>query len=155
MTEQPYASIEDMAQWAREYRSSRSPDVIIGGDYMRRWHVVPRNEWQNVYLHEFRRSDDDRALHDHPWDNTTIVIEGEYREHTEFGRIYHRQAGEIVQRTAETLHRIELIDGKPAVSLFITGPRIREWGFDCGRKGWRHWTEFTSADGSHVGKGCD
>lgn len=47
----------------------RPPDVVIGGDaspYMRRWWVIPRNRRFNVYLHHFLRSDDDRALHDHP-----------------------------------------------------------------------------------------
>lgn len=149
-----FATLADMQDWARWLRRSREPDVVIGTNYMLRWHVIPRNPWHNVYLHEFRRSDDDRALHDHPWDNTTFVIEGEYREHTEFGRVYHRQAGETVSRSAETLHRIELIDGRPAVSLFMTGPKIREWGFAC-PQGWRHWTEFTTAHGNEVGKGCE
>ena len=47
----------------------RPPDFVIGGadrPYMRRWYLVPKNTQLNVYLHHFRRSDDDRALHDHP-----------------------------------------------------------------------------------------
>ena len=49
---------------------------------MRRWWVIPRNKWFNVYLHHFLRSDDDRALHDQPWWNLSILLDGEYTEHT-------------------------------------------------------------------------
>lgn len=48
----------------------RPPDFIVGRDgedYLRRWHLVPRNPLFNVYLHQFKSSDDDRAHHDHPW----------------------------------------------------------------------------------------
>ena len=52
-------------------RITRRPaDFVIGGaerPYLRRWWVIPRNRLFNVYLHQFLRSDDDRALHDHPW----------------------------------------------------------------------------------------
>src|SRR5690242_14714107 len=63
----------------------RPPDVIIGGrdrPYMLRWFVIPRNRFFNIYLHHFHRSDDDRALHDHPWLNLSIILQGEYVEHT-------------------------------------------------------------------------
>ena len=65
--------------------ASRAPDVLIGkpGDtYMRRWWVIPRNRFFNVYLHLFLRSDDDRALHDHPWVNLSFLLHGDYTEHT-------------------------------------------------------------------------
>lgn len=63
---------------------SRPPDVVIGGEatpYTRRWWVIPRNRWFNVYLHHFLQSDDDRALHDHPWWNASLLLSGSYREH--------------------------------------------------------------------------
>src|SRR3546814_8204117 len=44
--------------------SLRKPDITIGGEdnpYLRRWYIIPRNRWFNVYLHEFLRDDDDRA----------------------------------------------------------------------------------------------
>ena len=51
---------------------TRAPDFVIGADYLRRWWVIPRNDSQNVYLHDIRKSDDDRALHDHPWPKGTL-----------------------------------------------------------------------------------
>ena len=58
-----------------------------------------------------------------------------------------------VFRTAKFAHRLELVKG-PVWTLFITGPRLRSWGFYC-PQGWRHWEDFTSPDGRNVGRGCD
>lgn len=149
-----YATPEEMELWARSLMAGRHPDVIIGDDYLRRWWVVPRNEGANVYLHDIRRSDDDRALHDHPWNWTTRVLSGRYFEHTPDG-VFERKAGDIVSRKATDLHRIEIRPGENAITLFVTGPKVREWGFAC-PQGWRHWKEFTSPnDSSKTGKGCE
>ncbi len=151
--------------------SRRQPDFVIGGEanpYIRRWWVIPRNRWFNIYLHQILRPDDDRALHDHPWWNCSIVLRGGYREVTPSRpEGAWRCAGSIVFRGARALHRLELAPAQvsdiglvtrwlPCWSLFVTGPRIREWGFAC-PKGWVHWRDFTNpADGGQtVGKGCD
>lgn len=139
----------------------REPDFYIGGKenpYLLRWWVIPRNRFFNVYLHKFLRDDDDRALHDHPWNSLSIILKGSYIEHTAT-EIEIRQAGCFVFRRATHTHRIELFNDRgkplPAWTLFITGPRIREWGFHC-PQGWRHWREFTSeVDSGNVGKGCE
>lgn len=138
----------------------READVFIGGrenTYLARWWLIQRNRIMNYYLHNFRRSDDDRALHDHPWWNLSILLRGTYTEHTiDAGGIHIRKirtAGDIVFRGARTAHRIELHDG-PCWTLFITGPRIREWGFHC-PKGWRHWKVFTKpGNAAEIGAGC-
>ncbi|MDR7102970.1 hypothetical protein [Croceicoccus sp. BE223] len=113
----------------------------------------PAQSVGNVYLHEIRKSDDDRALHDHPWDNVSFLLAGGYIEHTPEGA-YQRQVGDVVQRRAEAMHRLEVAAGLSAVSLFITGPKVREWGFACGQ-GWVRWQDFTNAaDPSQIGRGC-
>jgi hypothetical protein len=130
----------------------RSPDFVIGDNYLARWWVIPRNSVFNVYLHCISKNDDDRALHDHPWWNVSVILKGAYREVMPDGdRILRR--GRIAFRRSTALHRLEVVDG-PVWSLFITGPRVREWGFAC-PQGWVHWKAFTSADGRNVGKGCD
>lgn len=44
----------------------------------------------------------------------------------------------------------------PCWTLFITGPRVREWGFHCPDRGWVHWKQFTAADDpGAIGRGCD
>jgi hypothetical protein len=150
-----YADATEMAVWAR-CRMQRQPDYVIGEPaYMRRWWIVPRNEQQNVYLHEILRDDDDRALHDHPWDNTSLLLIGRYREITPDGA-FIREAGSLVSRKATDSHRLELIDDQPCVSLFFTGPKVREWGFHCPEGRWVHWRDFTGGVNSElVGRGCE
>jgi hypothetical protein len=143
------------ASWDR-----RPADFVIGDDYLRRWWLIPRNPILNVYAHHFTRSDDDRALHDHPWWSISIVLSGVYFDHAPGGAVRVVWPGDIVIRSARTAHRVELMRGpenveRPAHTLFITGPRIREWGFWC-PNGWRHWRDFTSgSQGERVGRGCD
>lgn len=138
------------------------PDVVIGGaerPYMLRWWVLPRNRFLNVYLHHFLRSDDDLALHDHPWANCSVLLRGEYTEHTiAAGGIEHRRLlrapGLRARLSGRLAHRIELHAG-PCWTLFITGPRYREWGFHC-PAGWVHWKKFTAADDpGAIGNGCN
>lgn len=169
----------------------RKPDFCIGdpdAPYLRRWWVIPRNKYFNIYLHNILRSDDDRALHDHPWWNLSVVLKGGYFEHmpapenSVFKQVMKwRGRGSIVFRKAKSSHRLELdsvpcyyhggvnatdeqaidceeYEYKPCWSLFITGPKIREWGFHC-PKGWTHWREFIGvkegeAKGSERGPGC-
>jgi hypothetical protein len=138
----------------------RPPDVVIGGaadPYMRRWWLIPRNRFFNIYLHHFMRSDDDRALHDHPWWNLSVLLRGRYIEHTisagGINQKVERCAGQMKFRGAKTAHRIELVDG-PCWTLFITGPRLRDWGFHC-RLGWVPWQQFTKPENpGEVGRGC-
>lgn len=140
----------------------RAPDFIIGAHdnpYMRRWYIIPRNRWFNVYLHEIRRDDDDRALHDHPWWNVSIVLRGAYREITPKGS-FMRRAGSVVFRRAKSAHRLELPIGEygPGIrycwTLFLTGPVVRTWGFHC-PKGWVPWRDFVDErDSGQIGRGC-
>lgn len=139
----------------------RPPDFKIGppGDpYMLRWWVIPRNKYFNIYLHHFLHSDDDRALHDHPWFNVSCILEGEYTEWTiknggvNVGTV--RKAGQFKFRSPWSAHRVELHNG-PVWTLFITGPMMRTWGFHC-PKGWRKWQDFVDGrDKGAIGRGCD
>jgi hypothetical protein len=138
---------------------TRPADFLIGGignPYLRRWYRIPRNRWFNVYVHELLRSDDDRALHDHPWCNVSVILDGSYTEHTiAKGGIHHRairRPGDVVFRLPWAAHRLEV--SAPCWSLFITGPVVRQWGFHCER-GWVPWQQFVDAtDTGSVGRGC-
>jgi hypothetical protein len=147
----------------------RAPDFVIGETraYLARWWLMPRNRWCNVYLHLILASDDDRALHDHPWPNVSILLAGGYAEFVpldwrnptgpSFGRLH--RPGDVIFRAPAAAHRLALVPGSDSHcwSLFITGPKVREWGFWC-PQGWRHWRDFTNAEsggqGEAIGKGC-
>ena len=147
----------------RAIMNRRWPDQVIGGrddPYLLRWYLIPRNPVFNVYLHQFLRSDDDRALHCHPWANCSILLEGEYTEHTILAGGVHRRhilrAGAIrIRWSGKFAHRVELHKG-PCTTLFITGPRVRAWYFHCPERGLVHWRDFVDArDEGAVGKGCN
>lgn len=132
------------------------PDVVIGSDskpYMFRWYVLPRNRWLNIYLHKFLADDDDRALHDHPWPSMSIMLKGAALEMLP-GCSRLIVAGDVVFRTAEHKHRLVVID-PPTWTLFITGSKVRDWGFWC-PQGFVPWQKFSDpSDKYKVGKGCD
>lgn len=156
----------------------RSPDFIIGGSdrpYLLRWYMLGRkrarsNPRRNVaartilgiarpYLHCFLRSDDDRALHDHPARSISIALRGSAIEHTiAAGGIHHRRvirAGQVRMRSAKFAHRIQIVPGTEFWTLFIFFRNVRDWGFLCPEHGWVRWQDFTAADDpGAVGRGC-
>ncbi len=131
----------------------RPPDRIIGDCYLHRWHLLPRNRFCNVYLHRYLGSDDDRALHDHPWHSVSFLLRGRLREHLQGGRSREIARGWPVWRAPTLAHRLDLLSDT-ALTVFITGPRVRDWGFYC-PQGWRHWSVFTDQTGNKIGRGCD
>ncbi len=155
------------------WKCPRPADYIIGpkdDPQVLRWWVIPRNRWFNIYLHKFCRSDDDRALHDHPWHNMSIVLKGEYLEiMPKTGvQLFHapnalkailRRPFRPIIRRAKSPHRVLLLgepNPAPCWSLFITGPVLRIWGFHCSH-GWIAWQQFVERyeGGNSRGKGCD
>ncbi len=182
----------------RNVASRREPDFIVGGfddPYLYRWYLTPWSKYDrenppfwsqvtrrllpNVYLHQFIRSDDDRALHDHPWFNVSFLLYGSYIEESiAKGGIkvrIRRDPGAWKLRSPWAAHRVELIqrvkypyssadpswkqEWQEATcwTLFMTSPRVREWGFHCPDAGWVVWKNFVSsaADGNNIGKGCN
>lgn len=141
----------------------RYPDFIIGSEedpYMQRWWVIPRNKIFNIYLHKIEADDDDRALHCHPWFNVSIPLKGEILEHRKGKSLRYMKRFRLYFRSAKAAHRLEIgrkmntpKNGKYAWTLFITGPKIREWGFWC-PKGWVHWKDFTGENKGFIGRGC-
>lgn len=147
-------------------KNSGQPPGHLHKPFLRRWFVIPKNRWCNIYLHKFMRDDEDRALHDHPWWNVSILLIGQYIEVTagflgEDRKLY--TAGDMKFRSPTYAHRIELVRtrltghkrtkaqrkrGQPSWSLFITGPVRRIWGFHC-PGGWRDQREF------HERGGCE
>lgn len=129
----------------------RQPDEIIGEQYMLRWHLRRKPGRHNLYLHRYQGSDDDRALHDHPWRSIGVVLWGRVYEITERGE--QRLIPFIPKyRGAEYAHRL-CLKSSFAFTLFFTFPKEREWGFLC-PKGWVHWKDFTDSSGQKTGPGC-
>lgn len=125
----------------------RPPDFITSNGYVRRWWIIPRNRFFNIYLHHIILSDE-RPPHDHPWCNLSFLLIGSYIEHRILAGGVHIQkryvAGNLKLRRAKTAHRLALDNGE-CWSLFFTGPVIREYGFHY-PTGWRHWKDVLRHD---------
>jgi hypothetical protein len=110
-----------------------------GEPYLIRYRIV-QTPWLGLYLHHILRSDDDRALHDHPWPFLSFILRGGYWEHTPIGRAWYPPLS-ILWRCPEQLHRLELPETKTAWTLVVRGRRRRAWGFhDNGQ--WRPAGEY-------------
>ena len=81
----------------------------------------------NITLHKVLVSDEP-TLHDHPWGYATFILKGGYWEHTPNGRFW-RRPGSIRFARCHSLHRVELEPGVDVWTLFIPGPKLKEWGF--------------------------
>ena len=127
-------------------------DRVENEPYLERYYLFLKERERfpfNVFLHKFLKSDPD-DVHDHPWPYTTIILRGGYWEWIPIFDSVGRKTGEIQHwrgpghfRTcsATSYHRIELDPNITAWTLFMPGPKQREWGFLVKNK-WVQWQEY-------------
>lgn len=91
----------------------------------------------NVFLHKFLKGDPD-DVHDHPWPYATLILKGGYYEwvpifdtdNKKIGEICHwRRPGHFRVCGANSYHRIELDPSITPWTVFMPGPKERDWGF--------------------------
>ena len=135
----------------------RTPDEIVG-HWSRpqtwRW-VLFRRPWLQAVLNRHLRSDAP-ILHDHEWWNVTIVLRGRAREWLTnpgwdegakpFGRailpVFRLlRPGRVIFRRATDCHWLEVPHGEELWTLFITGPKCREFGYRRHDGSWSRWDQ--------------
>lgn len=141
---------------ARVAAAAREPDFCVmradtdDAVYLRRWWLVRRNNYLNIYLHQMIL-DDDAVFHDHPYWSVSLMLHGRltefYCKNPPDGPRQYRSvsAGQIVFRSGRFAHQLVIPDHLRGATwtIFITGPRYKEWGFWCPR-GWRLWSDYVS-----------
>lgn len=148
----------------------RDPDLIIapeGHPYIYRWHLVPRNRKANLYFHIQVADDPERPLHDHPWDNMSVILAGGYTEIIERNpphgtqEVIQRRKGDVIFRQGEEAHRLLLPPQFTyAMTVFSTGNHRRKWGFwSMAKDGTQTWIDQARvienrADGTSVYTGA-
>lgn len=137
--------------WLAQLLSGEPHQVIgpVDDPYLKRWFLLPRSRWGNVYLHEFVKSDDPDALHNHPWPFVSLCVWGSYVEVTDLGR-RTRCPGGFAFRPARFRHRIEMTGAagsRTCWTVVVTGPKVQQWGFFCGRGRFVPWTQFDGGCG--------
>ena len=127
-------------------------DRVENEPYLERYYLFLRERERfpfNVFLHKFLKSDPD-DVHDHPWPYATLILKGGYWEWIPHFDTVGRKTGEYqVWRgpghfrvsKANSFHRIELDPDITAWTLFMPGPKQRDWGFLVRNK-WVQWEQY-------------
>ena len=127
-------------------------DRVENEPYLERYYLFLREREQfpfNVFLHKFLKSDPD-DVHDHPWPYATVILKGGYWEWIPHFDTVGRKTGEYqVWRgpghfrvsKANSFHRIELDPDITAWTLFMPGPKQRDWGFLV-KNQWIQWEQY-------------
>ena len=107
----------------------KSKDGVL---HFRRWQIL-KTSWFSIYFHGIYRKDDDKHLHDHPWNYISIILKGSFFE------VYQHEGGEqtikclnaisFIKRKATTFHKIYTLNTPAVYTLFITGKEHKEWGY--------------------------
>lgn len=166
--------VHSLMQWCEKRGKVFKITGTAGPDdvYLIRYYVL-KSRWCNIFIHQFLRSDRD-DLHDHPWNFCTYLVSGSYTEkmrvyaHNSDGSYlsYHddltrrtTESNRFVFRKATDQHQVivdqdlkEKDKDKAALTLFISGPTKREWGFIKDNK-WVEWREYLGLPKDTPGRG--
>jgi hypothetical protein len=112
---------------------------VSGEPYLERIFLKDYPDGSKDMLHIIYRSDDDRDMHDHPFNFESRIIRGRYINHMKTGSVTYGEGQTNIMR-AEDAHRLEVLDG-PVVTLVHRGPKIRDWGFHT-IDGWVHHRDY-------------
>lgn len=111
----------------------------------------PRWTWlPSVRIHWIMRPDQDRDLHDHPWNARTIVLKGWYAEERPIASpvpgmsatvLSQRDAGYTGRLLFEQYHRIAAVSPGGVMTMFFTWRKRGTWGFlvDGKKVPWREY----------------
>lgn len=95
--------------------------------HFRRWEIL-KTRWFSIYIHGIYAADQDKHLHNHPWDYKSIVLKGSYIEETLTGNNVMRPL-KMVTRDGKDYHKIKELKSKSVYTLFIVSPVKRIWGY--------------------------
>lgn len=103
----------------------KSKDGVL---HFRRWAIL-QTKFLSIYIHGIYKEDNDKHLHNHPWNILTIILKGSYIEQlldTEVKRKFLH----VGFRNRYQYHKIkELLSDKVFTLAFVFGKRNNKWGY--------------------------
>ncbi len=134
--------LSDLLERAAARLPMREIVGVDGSTFLERYKVLDLGpSVGRLFLHRFRRGDEDRELHNHPWWGLSLVLVGGYLEErrvwtAEGERVEARRLrpGALNLIAPHTFHRVTL-PGGPCWTVFATGPVVQSWGFWCRETG--------------------
>lgn len=127
-------------------------DRVSDEPYLERYYLFLKERSRfpfNIFLHKFLKSDPD-DVHDHPWPYATLILKGGYWEWIPEFNAAGEKIGEVRKwrgpghfriSSATSYHRVELGNDVECWTLFMPGPKQREWGFLV-RDQWVQWEQY-------------
>ena len=127
-------------------------DRVSDEPYLERYYLFLKERSSfpfNIFLHKFLKSDPD-DVHDHPWPYATLILKGGYWEWIPEFNAAGEKIGEVRKwrgpghfriSSATSYHRVELGNDVECWTLFMPGPKQREWGFLV-RDQWVQWEQY-------------
>lgn len=115
----------------------------------------------SIRLHRIVRKDQDRHLHNRPWNARTLILAGGYEEIRKddfseeeinpggaFGVINTMNAGQTAIIRHDDFHRIDRVHAGGCWTMFITWKYHHSWGFDVNgvTVPWREYLEARRAE---------
>lgn len=119
--------------WAENIVASRPPDMRMPSNadaYLLQWEVGVNGGDNCVFVHMIVEGPTPDLMHDHEWDNASIVVSGRYIEHCD-GPSFVRYPGEVVCRAAKDKHRLELYPGETCITVWLTGDYAEDARHGC------------------------
>jgi len=95
--------------------------------HFRRWRIL-YTPWFKINLHGIYHHDEDKHLHNHPWNFLNIILKGYYVEELE-GKLSFRYPGQVAKRTKNQFHKIESLLSKSVYTLNIMWGKEEVWGY--------------------------
>ena len=112
-------------------REIKSKDGTL---HFKRWRIIS-TKWFSVFVHLIAKEDGDEYLHDHPWNFSSLILSGGYKEQyatsiDEIGnpKTRDRKPFSFRHYDAYSPHKVIEVFGR-SYSLVFVGRRFREWGY--------------------------
>lgn len=148
-------TLDTFLRWIEKRGGARMIHRVPDGEtkpapYLERYYLV-KTPFCELMIHRFHQGDRG-DLHDHPWPSFGWIIRHGYREHLKCPdgqiRVFERRRGDFGARNALALHKVELRKGEAGkvLTLFGTGKRYRDWGFDVPGEGWIDQTTYSQRE---------
>jgi len=115
-------------------------DNQIYQKYLWRYYIY-KSPLCEVMIHRFWDGDEG-PLHDHPWNNFSVILKRGYVEETPNGK-FRRKPGYVGFRKAEMRHKVHINPNYSGEiwTLFVTFRRRRIWGFHA-PNGWISFQDY-------------
>jgi hypothetical protein len=128
---------------------------LDGSDYMNRWRIVDEGTiggrilealtgYSSIRLHHICRPDQDRDLHNHPFEYRTFILRGHYSEVYQEPNTINGEMTEQGHRWVHTggtatggpgkRHRIDLVSNGGVWTFFMMSRNTERWGFFVNNK---------------------